>query len=103
MNPCERFKESIFDLVDDELDILRRKELERHLKACTLCSRFLEQIRSLRSQCKQLSSVSISEEFHIPLRERIRRENAGKRKFIYPLSNLIRYFYRMQDWIVRRS
>ncbi len=84
MNPCQRFRESIFDLVDNELDILRRKELESHLKTCTSCSRFLEQIRNLRSQCRQLSPVQVSEEFHVLLRERIRREMAGKRGSFSP-------------------
>ncbi|MBN2030556.1 zf-HC2 domain-containing protein [bacterium] len=84
MNPCQRFKESIFDLVDNELDIPRRKELESHLKTCTACTRFLAQIRNLRSQCSQLSRVKVSEEFHILLRERIRREMAGKRAVFSP-------------------
>ncbi len=84
MNPCQRFKEYIFDLVDNELDILRRKELESHLKTCAACSRFLEQIRNLRSHCRQLSSLQVSEEFHVLLRERIRREMAGKRGAFSP-------------------
>ena len=84
MNPCQRFRESIFDFVDNELDILRKNELERHLKACTQCSRFLEQIHQLRSQCKQLSPITATEEFHVLLRERIRREMAGKRGALTP-------------------
>ncbi len=84
MNPCQRFRESIFDLVDNELDTLRKRELELHLKGCTLCSRFLEQIRQLRSQCKHLSPVAATEEFNLLLRERIRREMAGKRGALTP-------------------
>ena len=37
MTPCERYKDYIFNLLDDELDIRRRGELENHLKSCSSC------------------------------------------------------------------
>ena len=78
MNPCERFQEAIFDFLDGELDVVRKRELEHHLKTCSVCASFLEEIRRLRSDLKHLTPVKTSESFQVLLRERIRREIAGK-------------------------
>ncbi len=76
MKPCQRFKESIFQLFDETLDIRGRKELEHHLKTCAPCSRFLDRMRSLRSHLRALPPIEVSENFHILVRERIRRDMA---------------------------
>lgn len=78
MTPCQRFKQVIFDLFDGELDILHRKSVERHLKECPRCTSFSNQIRVLRSHLKRLTRVRASEGFEVLLRERIRREIAGR-------------------------
>ena len=80
MNPCHRFRESMFDFFDGELDALRKKDLERHLQECSRCARFLDQILLLRSHLKTLTPVKTSDSFLVLLRERIRREVAGKRR-----------------------
>ncbi len=64
----------------DNLDVLRRKDVERHLKTCSQCARFLDQIRLLRLRLKNLTPVKTSDSFQVLLRERIRREMAGKRR-----------------------
>ena len=82
MTPCERYKDYIFNLLDDELDIHRRGELENHLKSCSSCLHFLDRCRLLRRRLQNLAQISTSETFHLLLRERIRRELAGKRRRI---------------------
>jgi anti-sigma factor RsiW len=82
MPPCKKFRKSLFKFIDDELDVLQKKLVEQHLKECLNCKGFLNQIRSMQSRIKNLSNIQASENFHILLRERIRREMAGKREFV---------------------
>ena len=81
MVPCQRFRKNLFIFIDGELDILQKKLVDQHLKECPHCMGFLNQIRSMRSRIRNLSSIQTSENFHVLLRERIRREMAGKREF----------------------
>jgi anti-sigma factor RsiW len=79
MHPCQRFKESLLNFFDDELDIHQKKEVEKHLKECHHCALFLNRMRRLRSHLTGLTPMKASENFHILIRERIRREVARKR------------------------
>lgn len=85
MNPCQRFKKVIFDFIDGEMDILQRKFFETHVKNCPHCQKIINQARLIRLRIQNLSQIQTSENFHILLRERIRREIAGKRE-IFPSS-----------------
>jgi len=78
MNPCKRFKDAIFNLLDGEVDSIRKKELEEHLKDCDGCSQFLESLRQYRSHLKSLTPIKCSENFQILMREKIRRDIARK-------------------------
>src|SRR4030042_4142907 len=81
MTSCERYKQYILDCMDDELDILHRKDLESHLKVCEPCSLLANRCRSLKKRLKDLPQVKASDEFPILLRGRIRRELAKKRTY----------------------
>ncbi len=81
MVPCQKFRKNLFKFIDGDLDILQKKLVEQHLKECPGCNGFINQIRSMRSRIRNLSNIRTSENFHILLRERIRREIAGKREF----------------------
>lgn len=80
MNPCQSFKDLIMKHFDGELDIHRKKDLEKHLDDCCHCSETIHQLRALRSEIRNLTPVECSEDFHVLLRERIRRDLARKRK-----------------------
>ena len=80
MKPCQRFKESLFLFFDDELDILRKKELQQHLSECPHCTLFLDRMRRMRSHLRELPSIKISDNFHILVRERIRRDLARQNR-----------------------
>jgi anti-sigma factor RsiW len=90
MDPCQRYRESMFDFVDSELDTLRKKELKLHLDECPECAHFLNRVRLLKLQLKKLPEVKASEGFHFLLRENIRRELAGRRKTVFASSSLTR-------------
>lgn len=79
MNPCQRFKKIVFDFIDGEMDILQQKFFKQHMKDCPQCQRILNQVRLIRSRMQNFSQIQTSENFHILLRERIRREMVGKR------------------------
>jgi len=76
MKPCQQFKDPLVHYFDDELDTHQKRELEAHLKICPQCERFLNRIRQLHSHLKELPTLKTSENFHILVRERIRRETA---------------------------
>jgi anti-sigma factor RsiW len=78
MNPCQRFRKFIFDFIDNELDLVRKKELKTHLNSCHHCAQHEHQLRLLRSHLGNLSRIRVTEDFQVLLRNRIRRELAGK-------------------------
>jgi len=80
MTPCQRFKKHISSYIDGELDSMQLRELELHLKSCSYCRQIVSQLGVLRSQLKTLSCVEATEAFTVVLRDRIRREKAGKRR-----------------------
>jgi len=80
MTPCQRFKKHISSYIDGELDSMQLRELELHLKSCSSCRQIVSQLGVLRSRLRTLSCIEASEAFTIVLRDRIRREKAGKRR-----------------------
>ena len=80
MKHCQRFRDSLLEFFDDELDVLEKKEVEQHLKVCPHCMYFLNQLRRLRSHLRGLPTIKTSENFHILVRDRIRRDLARQRR-----------------------
>lgn len=78
MTPCQRLKQKLFDYLDAEVDAINKKDIESHLKNCMDCSSFFRQIKRQRECLKGLKSIRAQDHFIILLRERIRREMAGK-------------------------
>lgn len=79
MTPCQRYKQQLFDYIDNDIDVITRKEISKHLESCAECCQFVEQIKALRSRLKALPKVQLSDDFQAVLRERIRHELAGKK------------------------
>jgi anti-sigma factor RsiW len=77
---CERYKETLLDLLDGECDLSDKREVEAHLKECPECARFYRQLCGMRTALRNVYRVKPSENFMILLRDRIRREIAGKRE-----------------------
>jgi hypothetical protein len=78
MVDCKRYEQFILAYIDEDLDLVQKKELERHLEICENCARCLHRLKALRSRLKTLSPVQTSETFQIVLRECVRRRAAGK-------------------------
>ena len=79
MVPCERYRDSLFDLLDEECDSIQKRDVEAHLKECPNCAKFLKQQKLMRSYLGQLPRVCTSDGFRVLLRDRIRREVTGRR------------------------
>ena len=85
MNPCQQFKEMIFDLLDHQVDSQRKKHLYDHLSECPQCEKFFSRCKALKARLSSLEQIRASDTFHILLRERLRREAAGNRRWIRPV------------------
>jgi len=81
MNPCQQFKEYMFDLLENEIDILRKKQLQEHFSDCPRCEKLMARLKNLQSHLSSLEPVRANEDFHILLRQRLRREVAGRRRW----------------------
>lgn len=81
MIPCDRFRDKIFDFVDQELDGTAKEEVQQHIDNCPLCAKFYQGLRSLKQGLKQMKPVEAPDSFQIVLRERIRHEMANKKGF----------------------
>jgi anti-sigma factor RsiW len=44
--PCARFVELVTDYIEGAMPDVERRQLERHLRKCGGCARYLEQIRT---------------------------------------------------------
>jgi len=78
MTPCQRLKEKVFDLLDADLDSVNKRHLESHLRVCPHCSDFYRRLKRQKDFLKRLKAVRTEEHFIVLLRDRIRREMAGK-------------------------
>lgn len=86
MTPCQRQKKRLRAYLDNELAAIEKKEFESHLDECPDCGDHVRRLKSLRQSLKSLHSIPCDSNFDILLRERIRREMAGKtsRSFVTP-------------------
>lgn len=80
MTPCQRHKKQLQSYLDNELAAIEKKEFETHLDGCVECGDHVRRLKRLRQSLKSLTPVPCDSNFEILLRERIRREMAGKIK-----------------------
>lgn len=78
MMDCKRYEQFILAYIDDDLDVVHKKELKQHLEKCSHCAHCLHRLKALRSRLKTLTPLQTSETFQIVLRECIRRREVGK-------------------------
>ena len=83
MTPCQGKRSDIFEFADGELDPQAEKQVGRHVEDCCDCARLLRSIRAQKSALKRLTPIETRDTFTVLLHERIRREMAGKRGFLF--------------------
>jgi anti-sigma factor RsiW len=79
MTPCQRLKQNLFDLLDADVENHRKEQLEGHIQACPHCSDFYRRLKRQKEFLKGLKPIRTEDHFIILLKDRIRREMAGKR------------------------
>ena len=82
MTGCDRFKDAIWDYVDGLLPTESRKNIEKHLKECTVCLTGHADAKALRSRLKSLRPLKTSANFETILRTRISMERSLRRRSI---------------------
>jgi anti-sigma factor RsiW len=78
MTPCQRLKQNLFDLLDADVENHERKRMEGHFKTCPHCFDFYRKLKRQKNFLKGLKPIRTEDHFIILLRDRIRREIAGK-------------------------
>lgn len=72
---CTEFLEHISDYIDDDMAEAERIEFLRHAEVCVECDKTLNGCRHVRNLLGRLSPVSVSSEFDVRLKSRIRMEH----------------------------
>ena len=76
MNNCEKFKDLILtDYIDQELDSQGKSELENHLKICSHCRDFLQEVKNDVSQpAETMDRQPVPERIWTAIKQRIEAE-----------------------------
>ncbi len=82
MADCYKFQQHINDLIDENIDAVRKKELEDHLKVCSSCNENLEYSKLINRSLKSLPRYKTSSSFDIVLRSRLLKEINKSHSFI---------------------
>lgn len=80
MSPCKGYNYQLQDYVDRELTPGEMASVDAHLKVCPECAGYVHQIISLKGHLRALPEIKSTENFHLLLRERIRREMASQQR-----------------------
>jgi anti-sigma factor RsiW len=78
MTPCQRLKQNLFNLLDADVEHQEKKRLEGHIQSCPDCSDFYMKLKRQKAFLKGLRPIRTRDHFIILLRDRIRRDLAGK-------------------------
>ncbi|MBN2415955.1 zf-HC2 domain-containing protein [bacterium] len=63
--------------IDGDITAEEQHHLDEHLTSCEQCAAAAESLRLMKKQLRQLPVVRVSDEFHIILRDRIRKSRIG--------------------------
>jgi hypothetical protein len=72
--PCERYAQSIQDLVDGTLGAIRTAELEQHLDGCASCRRFADDMQRIRDLGASLDRLAPPASVWLQVAGRLRQE-----------------------------
>ncbi|MCJ8275041.1 MAG: zf-HC2 domain-containing protein, partial [Psychrosphaera sp.] len=68
---CNIDKSLLDGLIDNQLNVKERLEINTHLAQCDDCQQQLKQMQSLRNQMSALRAPSLSADFELKLRQKI--------------------------------
>jgi len=68
---CYQFRNSISNFIDEDLSFKNRQALKSHLADCPTCQKLYDSMLATRQCMRNFSSVTVSENFNLNLRNRI--------------------------------
>jgi hypothetical protein len=80
MDSCQRFKETVSDYIEGELDHQNQSLMEQHLRDCLGCKKNISQLKSLIQNLRELPRITVSPDFETILRARISMESSLARR-----------------------
>jgi len=75
---CLSMFEKLSEYIDNELDVMTCRDIERHVEACVPCKICLETLKRTVKLCKKVDSIPIPESVSVKLRELIQSMSAGR-------------------------
>lgn len=80
MDSCQRFKETVSDYIEGELDHQNQSLMEQHLRDCLGCKKNISQLKNLIQNLRELPRITVSPDFETILRARISMESSLARR-----------------------
>ena len=71
---CEEIKDLSSDYIDNSSNSLSSMAISEHIKQCSKCSQFIQDMEQLKSWSKSLSNTSIPEDVSTRLRDNLREK-----------------------------
>ena len=70
--------EKLSEYIDNELDDMTCRDIERHVEECVPCKICLETLKRTVKLCKQVDSIPVPESVSVKLKELIQSMSAGR-------------------------
>ena len=81
MAVCYKFLKQINDFIDNDIEPSDLKQLETHLQNCSSCRAYVNRYKTVKKSLAALPHYKTSQTFDIVLRERLRKEINGEKRF----------------------
>ena len=75
---CLSMFEKLSEYIDNELDVLTCRDIERHVEACVPCKICLETLKRTVKLCKKVDSIPVPDSVSLKLRELIQSMSSGR-------------------------
>jgi hypothetical protein len=70
--------EKLSEYIDNELDVMTCRDIERHVEECVPCKICLETLKRTVKLCKKVDSIPVPESVSVKLKELIQNMSAGR-------------------------
>jgi hypothetical protein len=70
--------EKLSEYIDNELDVITCRGIERHVDECIPCKICLETLKRTVKLCKKVDSIPVPESVSVKLKELIQNMSAGR-------------------------
>ena len=75
---CLSMFEKLSEYIDNELDVMTCRDIERHVAECIPCKICLETLKRTVILCKKVDSIPVPESVSVKLKELIQNMSAGR-------------------------